>query len=161
MWINDCSPRTVLLVAFYKLCTLPGRLCACSMALERDCEQGFTPAMPTAPAGSGQTSLHLQAREPPVSTSPFLRLEQVPQPDLDLERWRELLCPAPCWGLNKGEAIGRNGTAMGLEVTLGSQFCHLQTVWPWTISSFDKMDMSKTYHTSHWEVKVLWHYEYT
>lgn len=77
-------------MAFYKPCTLPGRLCAFpASAPERERERGFKPAVPSVPAGSGQTSLHLQAREAPVSMDSFLSLEQVLLPDLDLERWRE------------------------------------------------------------------------
>lgn len=129
--------------------------------LERVREQGSKPARPTVPGSYGQTFLHLQAREPPVSSSSFLGLEQILQPDLDLERWREASCQAPCWALKKGGAAEWNGTGMGFAVTLGSRSCHLQTAWPWTISSFYNMEIYKTYRVGCCEDKMLWRYECT
>jgi len=79
-----------------------------------------------APAGSGQTSLHVQAWEPPVSPSSFPERSSTSN-QADLERCREMSCQAPCWALNNEGAAERNGTGVGFAVTLGSQPCHSQT----------------------------------
>lgn len=79
-----------------------------------------------APAGSGQTSLHVQAWEPPVSPSSFPGRSRSSN-QADLERCREMSRQAPCWALNKEGAAERNGTGVSFAVTLGSQPCHSQT----------------------------------
>lgn len=143
--INGFSPQTALAMAFYKPCALPGRLRACPLLLLLPGERWWAGLEAGPAARSSPSSPHPQT---------FLRPQQLPQPDWELEGWDAPRCQVPCWAPNKGGA----GTpdSHGEANAAVCKPCHLEPRPPSIKGRFLKPDL-----VGCWEATVLSYYKGT